>query len=380
MSTTLPRLRQDHQNVALVLELIEGQVESVAKGGDLNFNLIEAAVLYFQRYFTLFHQPKEDIIFGHLVGHVGDYSQNIFPLLDDHRELEGRIDILVGAVRALNSGDQASRDDLCQATRNFVERQREHLGAEEKFFYPEAERLLTAQQWAEVDRYLPDAQDPLLQSPRDSSFAALVQAMSRLGQSHAETPIAGEQASCEVVGIFERTEDFQAAIDELLSAGFDRADLSLLASSAAVGKKLGYCYDKAEVLANDQSIPRAAYVPTGAIGDAEEGIIGVLTYIGALTATGIVVASGGTLAALVTTVVLGGGAGGLIGTVLAKWIGTCHGRYLEEQLDRGGLLLWVRAQDAAAEQRATDLLKKHSGLDVHSHLLPISQGRPSILT
>lgn len=48
------------------------------------------------------------------------------------------------------------------------------------------------------------------------------------------------QASHEVVGIFHRTEDFENAIDQLLSAGFDRADLSVVASETAVAAKLDH--------------------------------------------------------------------------------------------------------------------------------------------
>ena len=74
------------------------------------------------------------------------------------------------------------------------------------------------------------------------------------------------------------------AIDDLLSAGFDRMDLSLLASAAAVEEKLGHRFMKVETIADDQSLPRAAYVSPEAIGDAEGGIIGALMYIGAMTA------------------------------------------------------------------------------------------------
>jgi len=96
-------------------------------------------------------------------------------------------------------------------------------------------------------------------------------------------------------------------------------------------------------------------------------------YIGAMTAAGVVVASGGTLAALITAVVAAGGGGGLIGAIIAKWIGSHHAHYLQDQLERGGLLLWVRAPDIGAERRAIDILKRHSGVDVHGHTLPAAK-------
>ena len=48
----------------------------------------------------------------------------------------------------------------------------------------------------------------------------------------------------EAVGVFKAAEALQEAIDDLLSSGFDRADLSLLASEHAVEEKLGHKYQK----------------------------------------------------------------------------------------------------------------------------------------
>ncbi len=174
----------------------------------------------------------------------------------------------------------------------------------------------------------------------------------------------------EAVGIFHRPEDLQGAIDELLSSGFHRAELSLLASEHAVEEKLGHRYEKVTALADDPAVPRVAYVSTEAIGGAEGGLIGGLTYVGAVAAAGAVVASGGTLAAIATATALAGGAGGFIGSILAKWIGDHHAHYLHEQIDRGGLLLWVRTWTADDEKRAAEILRKHSGGDVHVHALP----------
>lgn len=179
------------------------------------------------------------------------------------------------------------------------------------------------------------------------------------------------EMSREAVGIFHRPEELQGAIDELLSSGFHRAELSLLASEEAVVEKLGHIYTKVEVLADDPDVPRSAYISTEAIGDAEGALIGGLVYVGATVAAGAVVASGGTLLAVLAGVTLAGGAGGLIGSVLARWLGAHHAHYLQEQIERGGLLLWVRTRDPAREARATEILRKYSAEKVHVHGLPL---------
>ena len=174
----------------------------------------------------------------------------------------------------------------------------------------------------------------------------------------------------EAVGVFNRPENLQDAIDELLSSGFHRAELSLLASEHAVEEKLGHRYEKVNALEDDPTVPRAAYVSTEAIGGAEGALIGVLMYVGATAMAGAIVVSGGTLAAAIAAAALAGGAGGLIGSILAKWVGDHHAHYLQEQMDHGGLLLWVRIWDAEDEKRAVEILGKHSERDAHVHALP----------
>ena len=171
----------------------------------------------------------------------------------------------------------------------------------------------------------------------------------------------------EVVGIFHHPDDLESAIDELLASGFDRAELSLLASEEAVERALGHKYRKVSGLADDPVIPRVAYVSTEALGWAEGGLIGVLLYVGAAVAAGAVVVSGGALAAAIAAAAVTGGAGALVGSVFARWVGHHHAHHLQEQLERGGLLLWVRAWDADEEEKAAAILQGNSADHVHVH-------------
>lgn len=176
----------------------------------------------------------------------------------------------------------------------------------------------------------------------------------------------------EAVAVFDNPATLQEAIDELMSSGFDRADLSVLASEQMVQEKLGHRYEKVSDLEDDPAVPREAYVSTESIGDAEGGLIGGFMYVGATAAAGAVVATGGTLAAAIAAAAAAGGAGGFVGSILAKWVGDQHARYLQEQLDHGGLLLWARTWNHEDERRAVEILTRHSGRDVHVHTLQAS--------
>ena len=169
----------------------------------------------------------------------------------------------------------------------------------------------------------------------------------------------------EAVGVFDTAQALQNAIDELLSSGFHRAELSLLAKETEVVSKLGHKYRKSSELQDNHSVPRAAYVSTEAIGDGQGAFIGALVYVGAGLLMGPVAAAGGTLVGLAGAAILGGSAGGLVGSWLAKRLGDQHAQRIEEQLKHGGLLLWVRTWNAEKEGQATRILKQHSGQDVH---------------
>ena len=134
-------------------------------------------------------------------------------------------------------------------------------------------------------------------------------------------------------------------------------------------EKLGHHYEKVRELEDDPTVPRAAYVSPESVGAAEGGLIGTLMYVGAGIGAVGVVASGGTLAAMTAAASMLGGAGALIGAVLANLVGEEHARRIQEQLDHGGLLLWVRTRDQAHENRAVEILSKHAARDVHIHAL-----------
>ena len=184
---------------------------------------------------------------------------------------------------------------------------------------------------------------------------------------------AGREKVREAVGVFHDRESFRTAVDDLMSAGFDRAELSLLAGEQSVEDKLGHAYRRVQELEDEPTVPRAAYVGNHSLAEGRTGVIGGLAYIGAMVGAGAVVASGGTLAAAVAAAALAGGGGGLIGGWLARFLGRDYAEALQKQLDHGGLLLWVQVRDQAREERALDILRRNGAADVHVHELPGSR-------
>lgn len=171
----------------------------------------------------------------------------------------------------------------------------------------------------------------------------------------------------EAVAVFRTEADLQGAIDDLMSSGFDRAEISLLASEHVVEEKLGRRYVKVAEAEDDPRIPRCCYVSPESVSAAEGGLIGGLMYVGAIAAAGAILVSGGALATALAGMAVAGGGGALVGGLLANLVGERHAAYLAEQLEHGGLLLWVRTWTTEDEVRAVEILKRHAGMDVHVH-------------
>ena len=174
----------------------------------------------------------------------------------------------------------------------------------------------------------------------------------------------------ECVGVFRDEASLRGAVDELLIAGFDRSSLSLLASAQAVEEKLGHSYDKVAELEDDLGVPRVAYVSSDSRTEGKGAMIGGLGYVGAIGAAGAIVATGGTIAFAILGAAVAGGVGGLIGATLGRFMDQHHARYLQEQLDHGGLLLWVATHGKEQEDKAAELLQRSGAAHVHAHDLP----------
>ncbi len=176
--------------------------------------------------------------------------------------------------------------------------------------------------------------------------------------------------SREAVAVFHSVSDMETAIDELLSNGFDRAEISLLASEETVRQKFSTEPKSTRELEDNPDAPFVPYLARESFGSLEGYAIGLPLYIGAVVGFVPVLASGGAIAVAVAAAAAAGGGGAAIGSILAYMIGKHHADFLEHQLKHGGILLWVRTRDEVHEKRAVDILNRHSADDVHVHGLP----------
>jgi hypothetical protein len=166
------------------------------------------------------------------------------------------------------------------------------------------------------------------------------------------------QSIREAVAVFDDAQTLEEAVFALETHGFDRAAFSVLADEAAVERKLGHRYQRVAEMEDERSAPRETFFTRVSRLESEYGIPVGLASLGFLALGG----TGGGVAALVAAT-----GGAALGAALGRMLYRHHARRVEEQLARGGLLLWVNVRDAAEEKTAVETLKAHSAHDVHMH-------------
>ncbi|PWE33855.1 hypothetical protein DDZ14_04130 [Maritimibacter sp. 55A14] len=171
----------------------------------------------------------------------------------------------------------------------------------------------------------------------------------------------------EAVAVFHSVEAMQAAIYDLMIAGFSRFDISVLAREEILEGKLGDAFWRAGDMEDDPDAPRAAFVSEEAMGELEGAIAGGFFFLGSAIAMTAMLTPASTLAASVAAVAIGGSPGAVIGSLLARRAGRAHREYYANQIRHGGILVWVRAGTPEKQQMAVTILGGHSGADVHVH-------------
>lgn len=168
----------------------------------------------------------------------------------------------------------------------------------------------------------------------------------------------------EAVGIFNDNEKLQEAINELCTAHFERYDISVLGNEAAIKEKFKQYRNPHELVDNPQT-PRSINIAPEEMGVAQGAVIGggiLVGVVAALTAAG-----GVALPSTIPATVIGITAGSVIGSALAKLVGDTYLESLQKQIDKGGLIIWVRTTDENREKVACGILKNHGAEDVHIH-------------
>jgi hypothetical protein len=121
--------------------------------------------------------------------------------------------------------------------------------------------------------------------------------------------------------------------------------------------------------ADDPATPREPVVSDT---DLRQGRVlgtGLAATIAAFAAAGFTVATGGVAAATIVAAIAAAGGVGAASTLFGRTLAEDQTSFLDAQLARGGVLLWVRTRDVPSERNVLDVLRRYSD-HVYLHDLP----------
>jgi hypothetical protein len=159
-----------------------------------------------------------------------------------------------------------------------------------------------------------------------------------------------------VIGLYNRLEDAQNAVSELVSAGFAREDISIVAADTE---------GKFKTYVGESSAEGADGIATGAgAGAVVGGLGGLLVGLGALAIPGIgPVLAAGPLASALIGAGVGAATGGLLGALVDAGVPEEQANLYAEGVRRGGNLVKVRApEDRVAE--ANRIIDRFHPIDI----------------
>lgn len=173
--TTTRIIRDEHAALAAMLRSILLLLAQHRRRGTLpDFAALRAMLFYVDEFPEKRHHRKESqLLFPKLRARTPLSRELLDRLDDDHERGERRIRDVEHALLAFEMLGEPRRQDFETAVERYVDFYLAHMALEEKEILPLAERALTEEDWAELDRAFLANQDPLTGCEPDEPYRAL---------------------------------------------------------------------------------------------------------------------------------------------------------------------------------------------------------------
>jgi hypothetical protein len=174
----------------------------------------------------------------------------------------------------------------------------------------------------------------------------------------------------EAVGAFRSADALEQAVSTLASSGWDRSEMSLVAQHGMFAPTLPADGKDMHRAADDPNVDRSPVVSKDDVRQGRTLATSLAMVVAAFAASGAtILTGGGALAALVGAAAAGGGAAAAVNAV-GRWAGGSREMFLRDEIEQGGILLWVKVRNEDQATKATEILRRCGATDVHLHEVP----------
>jgi len=163
MKTLLDALWNEHRSIAAVLHAMTKVMRGAdAHGRSVDPRLLRAILYYLDIFPERVHHPKEEkYLFAAIRRRTHEADNVLEELRREHEAGEGAMRSVEQALLRYEQGGAPEWEALHDAVTRFVANYREHMRKEEQEVMPIAHRMLTDQDWIELNAEWAAHHDPL---------------------------------------------------------------------------------------------------------------------------------------------------------------------------------------------------------------------------
>ena len=173
MSDPIALWHAEHINFAILLNLLEVQLDRFHRGKAPDYELMLDIMFYMTHYPDVLHHPKEDLAFARMAERQASVRPIVADLAGQHAKLKHDGNALAVALDDIVNGSITVREHVEAPGRAYIAAFRGHIDREEGEILPLASRLLGREDWEAINAAILLLEDPLFGKTLDHRYAAL---------------------------------------------------------------------------------------------------------------------------------------------------------------------------------------------------------------
>ena len=179
MSDPVALWHAEHVNFAVLLDLLEVQLDRFHRGEAPDYELMLDIMFYMTHYPDVAHHPKEDLAFARIGERHAAARPIVERLTEQHSVMKRDGNALVVALDDIVNGSITSREHVEAPGRAYLAAFRRHMNIEEAEVLPLAAKLLDGNVWAAIEGSIRQLDDPVFGKRGDERYAALRRQIAR---------------------------------------------------------------------------------------------------------------------------------------------------------------------------------------------------------
>lgn len=181
LTSLLAELREDHKNMALMLNILETEANRIDDGQSIEFDLMHDVMHYMTVYPDAVHHPKENRVYTELMVVRPDLFTGFDRISNEHRELAELGRTLRHTIESILCEAVQPRIVVVTNAMRYVELLRKHMHWEERDLFMRVSSMVSDGHPVIIDSVLRSQRDPVFGPNVEKHFEKLLE---RIRQTH----------------------------------------------------------------------------------------------------------------------------------------------------------------------------------------------------